>query len=301
MSTHTKPITNALTVDLEDWTQSVLGPSTPITDCVVGNTERVLALLDRHRVRATFFALGKVCERFPHLLGSIASAGHEIASHGYGHELLFDLTPDEFREDLERSVDIIGSQIGRAPLGYRAPAFSITKRSLWAPPILAEMGFGYSSSVFPIDGRRYGIVDAPRAPHRWDSCDLIEFPMTTLRRWGRNIPVAGGGYLRLLPASIHAAALAEMNAAGHPGVVYLHPYELAVDELGLLRRRGWRLRWQTRLTQSLFRGCVEGRLSSMLRRFSFAPMADVLGLTPPAPATATRATVGRPRGVSVAH
>lgn len=276
---HTKrPITNALTIDLEDWPQSVLGPDMPITDCVVGNTERILRLLDRAGVRATFFALGKVCERFPDLLPRVAAAGHEIGTHGYGHELLYSITPERLRRDITRSIDIIHAQTGRRPIGYRAPAFSVTRESLWAGPVMADCGLRYSSSIFPIAGRRYGMPEARRFPHRWATCNLIEFPMTTIRRFGRNFPVAGGGYFRLLPHPLLAAAIREVNREGQPAVVYIHPYELAVTELRHLRRRGWRLSWKTYLTQSLFRGRMLGRLTALLREFRFAPMADVLGL-----------------------
>lgn len=270
--------TNALTIDLEDWPQSVLNPNIGITDCVVRDTERMLALLSRFGVRATFFALGKVCERFPHLLPAVASAGHEIATHGYGHELLYGLTPGQFRGDLQRSMDLIESQVGRRPLGYRAPAFSVSRETMWAGPIMAELGIRYSSSVFPIAGRRYGIPDAPRFPYRWGTCDLIEFPMTTVRRLRRNLPVAGGGYFRLLPQRVASAAIHEVNRQGQPAVVYLHPYELAVNELAEFKRKGWHLNWKTYVTQSLFRGRMHGRLSAIFREFAFAPMAEVLGL-----------------------
>lgn len=272
-------ITNALTVDLEDWPQSVLGSQMPITDCVVRNADRMLALLGRFGIRATFFALGKVCEKFPQLLPTIESAGHEIASHGYGHELLYRITPKRFEWDLKRSIEIIESQIGRRPIGYRAPGFSVTHQSLWAGPIIAQLGIQYSSSIFPIAGRRYGIPNARRFPHRWNTCNLIEFPMTTVRWLGRNLPVSGGGYFRLLPGPVLSTAIREVNGQGQPAVVYLHPYELAVNELATLKRRGWRLGWRTYLTQSLFRGRMLGRLSRLFQEFSFAPMAEVLGLS----------------------
>jgi polysaccharide deacetylase family protein (PEP-CTERM system associated) len=269
-------IVNAFTVDLEDWTQSVLGPTAPITERVLANTDCTLELLARFRVRATFFALGKVCEKFPQLLPRIAAAGHEIASHGYGHELLHDLTPEDFREDIARSIDVIESQTGRRPIGYRAPAFSITTRTRWAGPILAESGFQYSSSIFPFAGRRYGIADAPRFPHRWATCHLTEFPLTTVRIIGRNFPVAGGGYLRLLPAAVVAAAIRRVHREGQPTVLYMHPYELAPDEIRDLRRSGWRIAWRTQLTQSIFRSRMVKRLDYLLKRFRFVPMAEVL-------------------------
>ena len=148
---------NALTIDLEDWAQSVVDPRLAITSRVVDNVWRLLDLLDGRGVRATFFALGRVCEQFEMLLPRIASAGHEIGSHGYGHELVYRLTPEEFAEDVGRSVGIIQAQTGIIPIGYRAPGFSITRASLWAGPVLARLGFAYDSSIFPIAGGRYGI------------------------------------------------------------------------------------------------------------------------------------------------
>ena len=272
-----RQITNALTVDLEDWPVSVLSPRMPITDCVVRNTERMLTLLDGVGVRGTFFALGKVCEKFPQLLPAIAGAGHEVGTHGYGHELLYKITPQRFREDLARSMDIVESQTGRRPIGYRAPAFSVTSNSLWAGPIMEELGIKYSSSIFPVAGRRYGIPGAKRFCHRWSSCDVVEFPLTTVRRFGRNLPVSGGGYFRLLPGFVLSGAIREVNREGQPAVVYLHPYELAVNELALLKRRGWRIGFKRYITQSLFRGRMLGRLTRLFREFEFAPMAEVLG------------------------
>lgn len=271
-------VVNALTVDLEDWTQSVLGPRLPITDCVLRNTDRMLTLLAGCGVRATFFALGKVCERFPQLVPAIASAGHEIGTHGYGHEPVHRMTPERFREDIERSITVIESQSGRHPIGYRAPAFSITSGSLWAGPILHDLGIRYSSSIFPIAGRRYGMPSARRFPHQWENCPLLEFPLSTIRRFGQNLPVSGGGYFRLLPGAIVSESIREVNRQGQPVVVYVHPYELAVNEIAELRRRGWRIGFKRNLMQSLFRGRMKGRLTRLFGTFRFAPMADVLGL-----------------------
>ncbi len=293
-------VVNAFTVDLEDWAQGLLGGETPITSRVVSNVERMLALLERHNVKATFFALGKVCEKFPELLPRVAQAGHEIASHGYGHDPVYNMTPESFREDVRRSMDIIGEQSGAAPVGYRAPAFSITRRSLWAGAILAELGFKYSSSIFPIRASRYGIVGAPAFPFEWEDWstarqagvpgaarkpearspkpDLIEFPMTTLAFVGRRWPVCGGGYLRLLPTCFLKSAIRQAHRQGQPAVVYMHPYELDVSEVGELRRAGWRFGRKTALTQSLFRCFIKQRLADIFRTFKFAPLREVLGV-----------------------
>ncbi len=302
-------VVNAFTVDLEDWAHGLLGGETPITSRVVSNVERMLALLERHNVKATFFALGKVCEKFPELLPRVAACGHEIASHGYAHDLVFNMTPESFREDVRRSVDLIGEQTGAAPIGYRAPAFSITRQSLWAGPILAELGFKYSSSIFPIRGSRYGIAGAPAFPFHWEDwltarqagvsgaagkpearglapnrwvqthpTGVIEFPMTTLAFAGRRWPVCGGGYLRLLPTCFLKAAVRQAHRIGQPAVVYMHPYELDVSEVRELERVGWRFGRKAALTQSLFRCFVKRRLADIFQTFKFAPMREVLGV-----------------------
>lgn len=275
-------VTNLMSVDVEDWAQSVLDPGHEISARVVGNVCRVLDLLDRFGVRATFFALGKVCERFPEILSAIASAGHEIASHGYGHKLVYHQSPGEFAADIERSIRVILEQTGQRPLGYRAPAFSITARSRWAGPILAKYGFRYSSSIFPISGQRYGIADAERFAHPWSNCDLLEVPPSTMRIAGRNWPVLGGGYTRLLPAFLLRRVIAHLNQQGHPAVIYLHPYELAAGEVGSFVRVGVPVGFKRRFMQELWRSRVPKRLETLLREFEFAPMNTIL------PPTATR-------------
>ncbi|HSW45142.1 MAG TPA: DUF3473 domain-containing protein [Phycisphaerae bacterium] len=269
-------VLNAMTIDLEDWAQSVLDPAHPVTERVVANTCRVLDLLDRHRVKATFFALGRVCERFPSLLPEIASAGHEIASHGFGHCLVSRQTPEQFAEDVRRSAEIIEAQIGRRPAGYRAPAFSIGRDRLWAGPVLAALGFQYSSSIFPIAGRRYGIPHWPRVPHRWPDCDLIEYPPTTIRLAGLSLPACGGGYTRLLPGWFMAGAIRRLNGNGTPAVIYLHPYELAVDEVEWFARAGVTCGRSKAFTQSLWRSRVKPRLDRLLSEFQFGPMRESL-------------------------
>ncbi|MEE8169992.1 MAG: DUF3473 domain-containing protein [Phycisphaerae bacterium] len=267
---------NCFTIDLEDWGQSTLSPDTPLTERVVKNTRRMLALLDEGGVRATFFVLGKVAEKFPDTVRAVHAAGHEIASHGYGHELLFTITPQRFRDDLKRSIDLIGELTGKRPAGYRAPAFSITRDSSWAPEILTEMGFAYSSSVFPFAGPRYGIADAPRFVHRWDGCGLVEFPLTTVRCLGRNWPVCGGGYFRLMPGWLARAAIRSVNREGHPAVIYMHPYEIDVHEIKELKAQGWNIPPKTAFKQSLFRSRIAGRLRALFHSFEFATMQELL-------------------------
>ena len=270
---------NAMTIDLEDWAQAVLGPDQPITPFVCDNVRRVLDLLDSAGVKATFFALGKVCETYPALLPDIADAGHEIASHGYGHELLHHLTPERFERDVRRSIDLIEAQTGRRPIGYRAPAFSITDKTLWVPPILASLGFRYSSSVFPFRGRRYGLPDAPRGPFRWPNCGLVEFPMATFRFLGRNWPACGGGYTRLWPGCVQHWAIRQCHKAKTPAVVYLHPYELAAGEVRSFRRMGIAVPWRKAFTQELFRSRVADRLRRLLGTLRFGPLSEALAET----------------------
>jgi polysaccharide deacetylase family protein (PEP-CTERM system associated) len=269
---------NALTVDLEDWAQSTLGPDTPITDRFVSATRAVLRLFRSCQVKATFFALGKAVELYPDVLKEVRDEGHEIGSHGYGHELVHTITPERFRGDVIRGLEVVEGITGVRPIGYRAPAFSINRETMWAGPILAELGFAYSSSIFPFAGPRYGIPDAPRGPHRWSTCDLWELPMSTLKVAGRNRPVCGGGYTRLLPFIVLSRAVARLNREGLPAVLYMHPYELDVHEVKELRRQGWSIGRRIGFEQSLFRGRVAVRLRALLGRYPFGPAATTLGL-----------------------
>ena len=180
--------------------------------------------------------------------------------------------------NFDPSIELIEKQTGRKPLGYRAPAFSVTQESWWAGPILAEAGFKYSSSVFPIAGRRYGVPDAPRFPHKWTECDLMEFPLTTARLLGKNLPVCGGGYFRLLPWTILGRAIRQVNGQGHPVVVYMHPYEMDVYEVADLKRQGYPISRKVKLMQSLFRSRIYPRLDRMFRAFRFGTMAEVLNI-----------------------
>ncbi len=270
------PVANVLTIDLEDWPIAVLGPDHEVTHRVVLNTRRCLQILRWHGVRATFFVLTKVAERFGDLVREVHAAGHEIASHGHGHELLTEISPRRFEADAARSIEVLNGLIGEPPIGYRAPAFSIVQRTRWAGPILSKLGFKYSSSIFPIRHRRYGIPDAPRGFHRWPDCDLIECPLATVRCLGRNWPVAGGGYFRLLPGPVARRMIRGVNHGGRPAVLYLHPYELDVDGIAQHKSEGVRVTPWRRLTQGLFRSRMEARLHRLLEQFRFATMRDLI-------------------------
>lgn len=272
----------ALTVDLEDWPVAVLDTRHEVSDRVVENTKRLLQILRWHHVRATFFVLTRVAERFPHLVREVHDAGHEVASHGHGHELLTTISPRRFESDVRRSIDLITGIIGRRPIGYRAPAFSIVESTRWAGPILADLGFKYSSSIFPIRHPRYGIPDAPRRLHRWTNCPLIECPPTTLRGLGRNWPVAGGGYFRLLPGAAARWAIRRVHREGMPAVIYLHPYELDVHGITAHQEDGISVAPMRHLTQSLFRGRTEARLHRLLEGFAFTTLAELVHDAEPA-------------------
>ena len=269
-------IANALTIDLEDWPVAVLGPEHQITHHVVENTKRCLQILQWHNVKATFFVLTRVAERFPDLIREVHAAGHEIASHGHRHELLTAINPERFRADVRQSVDIITNLVGERPIGYRAPAFSIVESTRWAGPVLANLGFKYSSSIFPIHHSRYGIPDAPRHIHRWKDCRLIECPLSTVRRFGRNWPVAGGGYFRLMPGLLAREAVRAVNRENLPAIIYVHPYEFDVGGIGAHKREGVKVGLRRHVTQQLFRNRMEGRLHKLLERFRFTSLRDLL-------------------------
>jgi polysaccharide deacetylase family protein (PEP-CTERM system associated) len=226
-------LTNALTVDVEDYFQvSAFAPYIRRDDwdrreCrVERNVNRILDLLAERGTRATFFTLGWVAERYPQIVRRIVADGHELASHGYGHERASDLSEAAFTDDVSRAKAIL-EDIGGAPvLGYRAPSFSIGKGNLWAFDVLARTGHRYSSSIYPIAHDHYGMPDAPRFAYRAAS-GLLEVPVTTVRLMNRNLPSSGGGYFRLMPYSLSRWLIGRVNAADRePAVFYFHPWEI---------------------------------------------------------------------------
>ncbi len=230
---------NAMTVDVEEYfTVQNLDERVPRKDWPAqplrsgDQTRRLLDLFESHNIKATFFCLGWVADRQRDLIRDIAARGHEVAAHSYWHRLVFEMKPEEFREDLRRVTGLLEDLTGQAIIGYRAPTYSVTKEAPWAHDILAEEGFLYSSSIFPIVHDRYGIPDHPRFPvkRELDAGPLWEFPLTTVRAGQKNLPVAGGGYLRLLPVRAIAAALARVNnTEDQPAIVYMHPWEIDPD------------------------------------------------------------------------
>ncbi|MBI4323488.1 MAG: DUF3473 domain-containing protein [Candidatus Omnitrophica bacterium] len=268
---------NALTVDVEEhYNFCGLKQALPMRELersaslVVPQTERLLDLLRRRRISATFFILGAVALRHPDLVRRIAQEGHEIATHGDQHELVYRQTPQEFEADVQRAQQRLQSLIHRPILGYRAPSFSITAQSLWALEILARLGFRYDCSVFPIRHPRYGIPDAPRVPQTWHG--LTEFPLSVVRIGGVNLPVAGGAYFRLLPFSLIRQAYRRLNRAGIPIQLYLHPWELdaTIPRLPVA--------WHRAFTHYANLHLTARRLDALLDEFAFGPVREVLGI-----------------------
>jgi len=276
-------VINAMTVDVEDYFQvSAFDGSVrraqwdTFESRVVANTERLLELFDQAQLRATFFVLGWVAERQPALIRRITAGGHELASHGFSHRLIYDQSPPEFREDLRRSREVLADVAGVPIAGYRAPSFSITTRSLWALDVIREEGFLYDASVFPVRHDRYGLPSAPRHFHEISASagTLWECPGSTIRVAGTNLPVAGGGYFRLLPYAWTRWGISRLNIRERrPAIFYIHPWEI---DPGQPRLRGSRLsefRHYTNLDKT------EGRLRRLVSDFKFAPLRDVLRLS----------------------
>jgi polysaccharide deacetylase family protein (PEP-CTERM system associated) len=276
--------TNGFSVDVEDWYQvsdfeAVVGfPEWDKYESrVARNTDRILGLLDEAKVRGTFFVLTWNAERHPEIVRRIVAAGHEIACHGYAHRLVYDQTPETFRADVSRAKQTLEDLIGAPVLGYRAPSLSVTERSLWALDVLLDCGFRYDSSVMPIRDSLYGLPSADRFPHvihRRDGRELVEFPITTARVFGRNLPLGGGGWLRVFPYQYMRWGMRRVNRReGKPAVVFIHPWEVDPEQprMKTAGKRGFSTHY-VGLAGTL------GKLRRMLSEFRFAPMREVLGL-----------------------
>jgi polysaccharide deacetylase family protein (PEP-CTERM system associated) len=242
-------------------------------DRTVRNTEKLLALLGERSVKGTFFVLGWTAQKHPDLVRRIAAEGHEIASHGFQHELIYRQDPESFRIDVRRTRRLLQDLSGQDVVGYRAPSYTIVSRTLWALPILLEEGYRYDSSIFPIARRRYGMPNAPRWPHRIELDGhgaITEFPLPTIRLGPLNVPATGGAYLRLLPMGLQERSLRRMVRAGRPFVLTIHPWELDPDQPRF--PVGLRTRW----THYHNLGKAELRLASLLGVAAFRPLAQVL-------------------------
>jgi len=237
------------------------------------STERLLRLLSDARVQATFFVLGWVAKRSPGLVRTIQSAGHEIASHGMSHELVYRQSRAEFTAETRESKQLLEDILGVAVQGYRASTYSITRESLWALDVLCELGFKYDSSIFPIRHDVYGIADAPVAPSSMATPEgrtIVEFPMSTAKLFGLRVPVSGGGYFRLLPYWATRAGLKQINAEKRPFVFYLHPWEVDPTQPRIGASALSRFRHYTNIQH------CEARLRRLLSEFSFTTMGKVL-------------------------
>lgn len=279
-------IAGAMTVDVEDYFQvqafaGVIDRETwgAIPRRVEANMDRVLAQFDRAGVKGTFFTLGWIADRHPGIVRQIVAAGHELASHGYGHALVDRQTPDAFEEDLRRAKGVLEAQGGVAVRGYRAPTFSMGPHTPWAFAALEQTGHTYSSSVYPVKHDLYGAPDSPRFPYRPGPGPLIELPMTTLRLGGRNVPIAGGGYFRLAPYALFRAALRRYHRAEQaPGIFYFHPWE--IDPAQPRIRAAPRLS-RFRHTVNLHR--MADRLEHLLRDFAWGRVDTVFAAALAAP------------------
>jgi polysaccharide deacetylase family protein (PEP-CTERM system associated) len=281
------PILNAMTVDVEEHFQvSGFEGSVRREDWeshpsrVSENTGRLLDLFDEVGIRATFFVLGWLGERHPALVRRIADRGHEIASHGYSHRLAYSQAQEEFRSETERSKRILEDASGRAIAGYRAASFSIDRRNLWALDVLAETGFTYDSSLFPVRHDRYGLPGAPRHPYRVrtrSGAQLTEIPPSTLRFRNTVLPVAGGGYLRLYPLALTSWAIARLERERLPAVVYVHPWETDPEQPRIDAPLMSRMRHYVGIDGTV------SKLRRLATRFRFASMAEVVARCGPLP------------------
>lgn len=274
-------IPNALTVDVEDYFHvAALAPNihrdswTSRESRVVENTHKLLALFEKSDVRGTFFVLGWVAERYPQLVKDIAAGGHEIACHGYSHRLVYEQSPEEFHDETRRSKNLLEDIVGSAILGYRAASYSIVRESLWAIDILVELGFSYDSSIFPVHHDRYGIPDAERIPNRMSTPggkSIVEWPLATAGILGFRLPVAGGGYFRLLPYWLTHWGLSSINRSERqPFIFYLHPWEIDPAQPRVAASRLSRFRHYTNLDK------CEARLQRLLGDFKFGTARDGL-------------------------
>lgn len=284
-------IRNALTIDVEDYFQvAALAEAVDRDDWhsmeyrVEANTDRLLALFEEHDTRATFFTLGWVAERSPALIRRIRDAGHEIASHGYSHQLIYTQTPAVFQEETRKSKTILEDITGQPVTGYRAASYSITSKSRWALDILCEEGFTWDSSIFPVHHDRYGMPGTPHEPYLLKAPNggtLTEFPLSTCPIGQYRLPIAGGGYFRLFPYGVSRWGLGRINRAGQPFIFYLHPWEIDTGQPRLKVKAFSRFRHYNNLDKCM------GRLERLLGDFRFGSVSDVLtGMSLPSEAVA---------------
>lgn len=273
-------VRNALTVDVEDYFHVAALAEAIRTDDwprmeyrVEANTHRLLQLFADRGVKATFFVLGWVAERSPGLVRAIAENGHEVACHGYSHQLVYNQTPDLFLEETRRAKSILEQQVQVPVEGYRAASYSITRQSRWALDILCDLGFRWDSSIFPVRHDRYGMPGSPRWPYELKTDNgqtLIEFPISTLRLPGYTLPIAGGGYFRLFPYWFSRWGLGRINREGEPFIFYLHPWEIDPDQ------PRFEVKWLSRFRHYNNLDVCLARLRRLLDHFEFTTVNQVL-------------------------
>ena len=268
------PIVNYLTIDVEDYFQvaafeDIIQPADwdGMEQRVVRNTEKVLAVLAEFNTKATFFFVGWIAEKFPDLVHAVHVQGHEIGCHSYWHRKVYDLSPEEFRDDTARTKSVLEGIIGKPVFGYRAPSYSITEKSLWALDILKDVGFTYDSSIFPIHHDTYGIPGSPRFAYRHAN-GLLEYPISTVHLFGGNLPISGGGYFRLFPYGFTRFFLRSLNRSEkQPFVFYLHPWEIDPEQPRMRQAK-----WRSRFRHYNHLDATAGRFRRLLSDFSFSPL-----------------------------
>jgi len=280
---------NILTVDLEDWfsveaLNNILGPEkwSDLESVVRRNTYKILGLFDRHKVRATFFVLGWIAERYPDLIRETAAAGHEISCHSYHHQMVSSLTPEQFRADTARAVEAIASAADRKPRGYRSPSWGMKREMQWAYDILDELGFEYDSSIYPIRHDIYGDPGAPRTAFYVplsSGGSMIEIPATTVNVLRRRIAIGGGGWLRQFPYWFTRWGIKKINREGFPAMVYFHPWELDTDLpesnffRNVIKNRGSLKNW---LRQYKNLTTMETKIEKLLVDFDFTTVTEYI-------------------------
>jgi polysaccharide deacetylase family protein (PEP-CTERM system associated) len=266
---------HAFTVDLEDWfqgltsTNPLIGRWPDFESRVVPATRRLLDLLRRYKVRATFFVLGYVADTHPHLVAEVQNEGHEIAVHGYLHRFVNRMTESEFAAEIERSIHAVSRITLTRPRGHRAPYFSVNRNTPWFANVLLDYGLTYDSSIFPIRNMLYGFPGAPRFPFRLAN-GIVEFPASTVRVLGRNWPIAGGFYVRALPYWFIQRAIHTLQAQGQPAIMYVHPWELDLEQAYP------KVTPRERITHYYGRATLAGKLERLFTEFEFAPLEDLM-------------------------
>lgn len=272
-----RSIANILSFDVEDWYQ--VENLKPFVNCcdwdnyepkVEKNVDLLLSILNERGTKATFFVLGWCAERMPELIKRIADAGHEVGSHGYGHNLIYNMSQNEFEDDIAKSLEAISCVTGKPVLSYRAPSFSIVQDSIWALDILAKLGIKYDSSIFPIKHHRYGMPEAPDQPYIVDTehGQVVEFPIYTVSKFGKKFPAGGGCYYRLMPYPVIRYCLRQAKD-GVPAVLYMHPWEFDASQP--------RFRMPFLMSIRCYYGfnAMERKLRRLLTDFEFAPLSKV--------------------------